>query len=155
MKKIKNHLGRNFKTERTDDKLSQGARSNLMSKIKSNKTSFELLFFDTLTKNDIFFEAHPKGILGHPDLIIWEVNLCIFLDSNFWHGWQYPRWKHKLKNDFWRDKIEKNRKRDRRTTAKLRRDGYKVIRLWEHQIKNSPEKCIDKIKYVLFEVNNG
>ncbi len=68
-----------------------------------------------------------------------------FLASDFWHGWQYPRWKHLLKNDFWRNKIENNRRRDRRTTQFLRRDGWKVIRIWEHEIKKGTTKNIELI----------
>ena len=146
MRKIKNHLGRNFKSERKNDTLTQQERSLLMSKIHSKKTSFEQMFFELANGKLPAYKAHPKGILGNPDIFIREYNVCVFLDSNFWHGWQYPRWKHKLKNDFWREKIERNRKRDRRVTVTLRRHGYIVVRLWEHQIKNYPLKCIDKIR---------
>jgi len=146
MAKIKNYLGRNLKSKSKRDKLTKSARSLLMSKIHSKQTSFERYFFEIIKKELPRFETHPKGILGRPDIIIRKHKICVFLDSNFWHGWQYPRWKHKLKNDFWRNKIEKNRKRDKRITVTLRRKGYIVIRLWEHQIKNDPSKCVEKIK---------
>lgn len=69
----------------------------------------------------------------------------MFFDSNFWHGWQYPRWKHLLKNDFWREKIERNRIRDRRVTRKLHTEGWVVLRLWEHQLKKDQSMCVKKI----------
>jgi len=135
MAKIRNQLGRNFKTERKGDTLTIEKRSALMSKIKSKETNFELRFFQSLKDNRIKFESHPKDILGHPDLVIRKKKTCVFLDSDFWHGWQYPRWKHKLKNDFWREKIERNRKRDQFVNFKLRKSGWHVIRLWEHDLK--------------------
>ena len=50
---------------------------------------------------------------------------------------------------FWRDKIERNMKRDRKVTRKLRADGWSVVRLWEHDIEMSPEKCVGKIRRCL------
>ena len=82
---------------------------------------------------------------GKPDIVFYRYKVCVFLDSDFWHGWQYPRWKHLLKNDFWRSKIENNRDRDRKTTAYLRRHGWAIVRIWEHSIKNNRYFEIDKI----------
>lgn len=59
----------------------------------------------------------------------------IFVDSNFWHGWQYPKWKKKLTSNFWINKIESNRRRDRRNNRTLKKMGWRVIRIWEHQLK--------------------
>lgn len=136
MSKIRNYLGRNLRSRRKKDILSKKDRSVLMSGIRSKKTSFELKFFRELKNRGVEFKAHPKDIFGHPDLVITNSKTCVFLDSDFWHGWQYPRWKHKLKNDFWRQKIENNRRRDKLITRKLRTDGWRVVRLWEHDIKN-------------------
>jgi len=134
MRKIRNHLGRDLKSKRTRDKLSPKERSLLMSKIRSKGTRLELKFFKGLRKQGIDFQIHPKDIIGHPDLIVRRKKICVFIDSDFWHGWQYPRWKHKLKNRFWRNKIENNRKRDRRITNSLKARGWKVIRVWEHEL---------------------
>ncbi len=117
MKKVyKNYSGRNFKKIRTPDKLSKKRRSNLMSKIRSRETKFEQDFIAELkirTKNK--FEINTASIRGKPDIVFRKKRICVFLDSDFWHGWQYPRWKHLLKDDFWRLKIENNK----RETMKL------------------------------------
>jgi DNA mismatch endonuclease (patch repair protein) len=89
------------------------------------------------------------SIKGNPDIVFKKLKICVFLDSDFWHGWQYPRWKHLLKNDFWRDKIMNNRKRDRRNTIYLRNKGWNVIRFWEHQITRDKNRLINKIKKIL------
>ncbi len=133
---IKNYLGRNFKSKRRPDKLSTKKRSSLMSHIRSKNTKFETDFIKELRKKTkVKFQTHVRGMRGNPDIVFSKQKICIFLDSDFWHGWQYPRWKHLLKNDFWRNKIENNRRRDIKTTAFLKRNGWKVCRFWEHDIK--------------------
>jgi DNA mismatch endonuclease, patch repair protein len=148
--KYNNYLGRNFKKRRTPDKISKTKRSKLMSRIRSKNTAFEKAFISQIKENITqIFQKHIKKIKGNPDVVYNSSRLCVFLDSDFWHGWQYPRWKHLLKNAFWRNKIEANRKRDRRTTRYLKRNGWKVLRIWEHQIKINPLKQIKRIKQIV------
>lgn len=146
-KKISNTLGRNFNRQRKPDNLNEEERSNLMSQIRSRKTKFEEEFLTNLIPRieGIDYELNCEKIRGKPDIVFIKNRICVFLDSDFWHGWQYPRWKHLLKNDFWREKIKKNRKRDRTVTNYLRRNGWKVLRIWEHAIKKNKEKEIVKV----------
>lgn len=124
-----------------------------MSKIRSKNTKFENNFIAELKKNTKKkFETNVKEIKGKPDIVFKRHNLCVFLDSDFWHGWQYPRWKHLLKNDFWRNKIETNRKRDIKNTQHLKRNGWRVIRIWEHNINKNIKREIQKI---LDTINNA
>lgn len=136
-KRIKNFQGRNFKKIRENDKLSPQLRSLLMSRIHSQGTKLEL-FLTTLLKKSIKnkFIVNVKELKGKPDLVFQKERLCVFVDSDFWHGWQYPRWMHLLKNDSWREKINNNRKRDIKTSLFLKGEGWKVLRIWEHQLKN-------------------
>ena len=135
MKKTKNYLNRNFKKERGDDLLPTKKRSELMSKIRSRDTKFEREFIDALKKSTRKkFRTNVVSIKGKPDIVFQKDKVCIFLDSDFWHGWYYPKWKHLLKNDFWRKKIENNRRRDRKISAYLRKNGWQVIRIWEHEL---------------------
>jgi len=155
-KKINNYAGRNFKKERTNDKISKKKRSSLMSKIRSKNTKFEEEFINLLKKSTRKkFRTHVTDIKGKPDIVFNRTKVCVFLDSDFWHGWQYPRWKHLLKNDFWRDKIERNRARDKKTTAFLKRSSWKVVRLLEHQIKNDSPQCVMRIKNELMKKVSG
>lgn len=109
-------------------------------------TAFETAFITLLKqKTKRNFLTHVKQLKGTPDIVFQQAKVCIFLDSDFWHGWQYPRWKHLMKNDFWRGKIEKNRKRDRKNTVLLKKEGWKVIRIWEHQIKSDMNTYLEKI----------
>lgn len=146
-RKIKNYLGRDFKRERNPDKQSPASRSSQMSKIRSKDTRFEKAFIKLLKEEfGGSFVTHVASIRGKPDIVFEKQKLCIFLDSDFWHGWQFPRWKHLMKNDFWVNKITNNRKRDLKTKRILKKNGWMVIRIWEHQIKQDPQKSIQKIK---------
>jgi DNA mismatch endonuclease, patch repair protein len=70
--------------------------------------------------------------------------VAVFVDGDFWHGWRLPTWEHKL-SPFWRDKLRTNRARDRRNFRRLRSHGWKVIRLWQHQIITNIEDSIARI----------
>lgn len=145
-RKIRNYLGRNFQRKNSGDKISQEKRSALMSKIRSKKTKLEVEFINLLKKETKYrFLTHQRSIKGNPDIVFKSKKICVFIDSDFWHGWQFPRWKNTLKNDFWREKIQKNRLRDRKITAFLRKDGWVVIRIWEHNIKKDSEKALEKV----------
>jgi len=149
-KKIRNYAGRNFRKKRTKDKLTRKNRSILMSQIRSKGTKFEQDFIIFLKKSTSKkFLTNVTSIKGKPDIIFKKAKICIFLDSDFWHGWQYTRWKHLLKNNFWRKKIRDNKARDVKTTLFLKRQGWTVLRFWEHAIKRKPLVCLDKINQAL------
>ena|SRR3989338_4117767 len=148
--KPRNYLGRNLKKTRSGDPLPTKQRAELMSKIRSRDTRFEQEFIALLRKaTRKKFQTNVVSIKGKPDIVFRGDKLCVFLDSNFWHGWQYPRWRHLLKNDFWRKKIERNRKRDRQVSLGLRNRGWNVIRIWEHEIKRGPERMLATIAFYL------
>ncbi len=145
-KKINNKLGRNFNRFRQRDKITIEKRSAVMSRIRSRGTKFEDDFIRHLRRKiKIKFEVNAWDIRGKPDIVFRRKRVCVFLDSNFWHGWQYPRWKHLLKDDFWRNKIEANRRRDRNATQYLKRRGWKVVRIWEHEIKSDLQGTIAEV----------
>ena len=149
-KRTYNSLNRDFSKERNSDKLTVRERSRRMSLIRSKSTKFEQNLIAVLKKRTRkTFTSNDVSVLGKPDIVFKKPRVCVFFDSNFWHGWQYPRWKHLLKNDFWREKIERNRARDRRVTQKLRAEGWVVLRLWEHQLKKDQTICLKKVVDVL------
>ncbi len=124
------------------DNLTKAQRSFNMSRIKSRDTKLEQQFVQFLENQNITFLKHPK-IYGLPDFQI--DNLLIFLDSDFWHGWRFNKWKNRLPPKYWVKKIESNIKRDKKKFRILRQKGYKVLRIWEHQLKQQ-EKVLLKMK---------
>jgi DNA mismatch endonuclease, patch repair protein len=126
------------------DFLSPSERRSLMSRVRGKNTRIELLMFAELEKRGIRFSTHAPGLDGHPDIFIDTCSLLVFLDGDFWHGRNYDSWQHKL-TPFWRAKIERNIERDRRQRARLRRQGWHVLRLWGSDILKDSEKCVQKI----------
>lgn len=126
------------------DRVSKAVRSRIMSRIRGKNTGIEKTVFRGLTAYGLKFRRHFKGARGTPDVAVPAQRLAIFIDGDFWHGYRYPAWRHKIGQKFWRDKIERNRARDRRNFAALRRQGWRVLRLWGHEVTRDPYVAIRK-----------
>ena len=128
------------------DRFSREVRSAIMSRIRSKNTGIEVLVFRELRARGIYFQKHYRFAAGTPDVAVPKKKIAVFIDGDFWHGYRYPAWKRKLSSEFWRAKIERNRQRDIRNFRTLRRQGWHVLRVWEHQLKkNNRTKFIEKI----------
>ncbi len=68
--------------------------------------------------------------------------IAVFIDSDFWHGHPKRCIMPKTNSDYWLNKIARNRIRDKEVNRILKHDGWKVLRLWEFDVKNNLEKCI-------------
>lgn len=77
----------------------------------------------------------PKGIFGRPDFANKNRKIALFIDGCFWHGCKDHFKCPKTNSKFWWDKIERNMKRDKEVTERLRAEGWTVIRIWEHELK--------------------
>jgi DNA mismatch endonuclease, patch repair protein len=77
-----------------------------------------------------------------------DIKLTVFVDGDFWHGWRFPAWQHKLTGK-WERKIGENRRRDLRNHSRLRRIGWRVVRLWEHKVTGNPEYCTALLRTAL------
>lgn len=84
------------------------------------------------------YRSNNGSLPGSPDVVLPRHRVAIFVDGDFWHGWRLSSWEHKL-TDFWRDKLRANRVRDQRNFRRLRRNGWKVMRIWEHQIEQKEQ----------------
>lgn len=125
------------------DIFNKEKRSYVMSRIRSKDTGIELKMIKILEENKIKFTRHPN-LLGTPDFLVGK-RMLVFCDGDFWHGYDYRNGRVPPQK-FWREKIERNMERDRRTARKLRREGWSVIRLWEHDINKRQDYCVKKIK---------
>lgn len=72
------------------------------------------------------------------DVVFASRRACIFIDGCFWHGCPYHFSVPHTNSGWWREKIEDNKARDRRQRGALRREGWHVIRVWEHDLQNMP-----------------
>ena len=91
------------------------------------------------------WRRHVKKIPGKPDFIFPKQKIAVFVDGCFWHGCPKCYKKPKTNKKFWKEKIEGNIKRDKKNRAKLRREGWKVLRIWEHDINKNFKISIEKI----------
>ena len=118
------------------DNLSREKRSHIMSTIRGRNTKAELAMLGTL--KNLHFTYQPRGIYGNPDFANRKEKVAIFIDGCFWHGCRKHFKPPTSNEEFWRKKIERNIRRDREVTRSLRRDGWRVIRVWEHDLHLDP-----------------
>jgi len=84
---------------------------------------------------------------GRPDFVWPKIKVAVFVDGCFWHGHDCGRNVTPRTNaEAWREKIEGNQGRDRKTTHRLRQEGWKVIRIWECQLAKNPGRCVARIR---------
>ncbi|WP_369044245.1 very short patch repair endonuclease [Rubrivivax gelatinosus] len=129
--------------------MSAEKRSQLMGRIRSKDTGPERIVAAMLRVHRFKFEQHARDLPGRPDFVFRSRHLVILVDGDFWHGWRFPAWQHKLA-PFWREKIAANRARDLRNIRRLRRSGWIVVRVWEHQLRRSVpavrERLLDALR---------
>lgn len=127
------------------DNFDKETRSRIMSAIRSKNTLPEVRTFRALRQRGVYFQRHYKGVSGTPDIAVPSLKKAVFIDGDFWHGFRYPLWKKRLNSRFWKDKIERNRQRDKIYHQRLRRLGWKIMRVWEHQLNKDFNKTICRI----------
>lgn len=120
------------------DVFTKEKRSEVMSRIKGkgNKDT-ELVMIQILRRSHISGWRRNQAVLGKPDFIFPKNKVALFVDGCFWHS--CPKHSNMPKNNqgFWREKLQKNKDRDKFVTHELRKSGWKVIRVWEHELANS------------------
>jgi DNA mismatch endonuclease (patch repair protein) len=122
-------------------------RSKIMSKIRGKNTKPELLFRKALWKRGIRYRINSKKLPGKPDISIQKYKLAIFIDGEFWHGYNWNERKETINSNrgFWIPKIERNMQRDEEVNQQLADLDYTVFRFWERDINAELDKCINDI----------
>jgi DNA mismatch endonuclease, patch repair protein len=101
-----------------------------------------------LAESNLAFEQHAQDLPGRPDFVLRSQSVAVFIDGDFWHGWRYPLWRSKL-NERWQLKIEATRRRDQRNFRRLRYMGWRVVRIWEHEVEQDIERAAQRLFAVL------
>lgn len=127
------------------DNLTKTQRRKNMRHIRSQNTSPELKIMKELRSRKIYFAKYSKTIIGKPDIVFRRKKIVVFVDSDFWHGHPKRFMMPKTNVKYWRPKIERNKKRDKEVNRKLKKAGWKIIRLWDYDVKHKIDKCISKI----------
>lgn len=124
------------------------AHSRRMRAIKAagSRSTEQVLITAMVQANLGGWEERPKDIKGKPDLFFRELNVAVFVDGCFWHG--CPQCGHipGKNRPYWEAKIGGNRERDRETVGLLEAEGKRVVRLWEHELKQDLSGCVTQIR---------
>jgi len=118
-----------------------------MAKIKAQDTKPELKLRKALWNLGFRYRKNVKKLPGTPDIVFKKVKLVVFVDGEFWHGfdWEMKKLKIKTNRDFWIPKIERNMQRDAENNTLLSEKGWKVMRFWEKEINSNLEGCINQV----------
>lgn len=120
------------------DKLTREQRSANMRAVKSRNTAPEILARRAAHRMGLRFRLHRQDLPGRPDIVLPKHRAVIFVHGCFWHGHRgctraaLP----KSNSAFWEEKIRRNRLRDQRARAALRKLGWRIVVLWQCQIGN-------------------
>ena len=119
------------------DVHSPATRSYNMSQIKGKDTKPELLVRQYLHAQGLRYRLHDKALPGKPDLVLPKYKTIVFVHGCFWHKHEGCRYfvVPKTRTDFWLNKIGKNVVNDERQQAELAAAGWKVLTVWECELK--------------------
>ena len=115
-----------------------------MSQIKSKDTTPEIAVRKLIWKKGYRYRI-GHGLMGKPDMVFPFYGIAVFIDGCFWHGCPKHCRMPSSNVSYWKQKIYGNKKRDKKINRQLKKEGWKVIRIWEHDIKKGSEKSVKRI----------
>lgn len=132
-------------------------RSQIMSRVKSkgNKAT-ELALIRLFRSTSISGWLRGAKLYGKPDFIFRNHRLVIFVDGCFWHGCPKHASQPSTNIAFWKEKLRKNKSRDQLVTKELRREGWRVLRIWQHELMARNERrLVERIRRALTRKSDG
>jgi len=124
------------------DVLTKKQRSYCMSRVRGKDTLPELFLRRALSEAKIRgYRLHYK-LLGKPDIVFSKKKIAIFIDGCFWHKCPKCFSSPQTNRIFWLKKINSNVKRDKFVDLELKKKGWKVIRIWEHELEKNINKYL-------------
>lgn len=126
------------------DVLTKSQRSYCMSRIRAGDTGPELALRRAIWASGLRYRLRYK-LLGRPDLVFVSARVAVFVDGCFWHGCPVHSVKPKTRAEFWEKKIGGNMVRDAEVQSSLGKQGWKVLRFWEHEIDDELPRLVWRI----------
>ncbi|HEY6226922.1 MAG TPA: very short patch repair endonuclease [Verrucomicrobiae bacterium] len=128
------------------DTFNKAERSRIMAAVRSrgNKAT-ELILMQLFRAAGLKGWRRHAAILGRPDFVFTKERVAVFVDGCFWHGCAQHCRMPASNRKYWVGKIERNMRRDRMTRKTLRAEGWKVVRVWEHELKRRPGYPVARI----------
>jgi len=130
------------------DVFTSTKRSEVMARIRScGNRDTELALAEIFRANGVRAWRRNQAVFGRPDFVFPKIRLAVFVDGCFWHGCPTHATWPANRAEWWRRKIEGNRARDRLVTRMLRRKGWRVLRIWEHELaKKNRGRLLARLK---------
>lgn len=122
--------------------------SRNMKQVKNKDSLIELILRKELWKRGMRYRKNVKNVCGKPDIAFIGKRIAVFVDSEFWHGYNFEVNKENIHSNkkFWFNKIKRNIERDLEVTIQLRDSGWVVLRFWGNDIKRNLKGCADEIE---------
>jgi len=121
------------------DTMTKAERSERMSRVRSKDSKPEMLVRSLVHRMGFRYRLHDRALPGSPDMVFPRLGKIIFVHGCFWHRHkercEFTRWP-KSRLDFWKPKLDQNHKRDKIVTRELRKLGWRVLIVWECQLKS-------------------
>jgi DNA mismatch endonuclease (patch repair protein) len=121
-----------------------------MSRIRgSGNKETELVLACLLRRHCIRGWRRQQPLFGKPDFVFRSTRVAVFVDGCFWHGCPKHSNLPASNRAFWKKKMAANKARDQRVNRTLRKEGWRVVRIWEHDLAKRSEVCIRRIQAAL------
>ena len=128
---------------------SKAYRSKMMSKIRATGGKAETQLAKALWHEGVRYFKNYKKLPGSPDIAITKYKVLVFVDGEFWHGYDWENVKKQrihTNRDYWIPKLERNMERDQEVNQTLKDMGYTVIRFWEkHEVFKDMDDCVNQV----------
>ena len=134
------------------DFLTPTERSRLMSLVRGRGNSAtELVLIRLFRRYGITGWRRNIALFGKPDFVFPQIHLALFVDGCFWHGCPKHGSIPATNHLFWRKKLEGNGTRDRLVSRTLRKRGWRVVRIWQHELsKNNEKRLVARLRRLGF-----
>ena len=127
------------------DTVSRQKRSEIMSHVKSKDSKIETLFRKELWQSGFRYRKNSSKYFGKPDIVLPKYKTAIFIDSCFWHGCKKHCRIPTARKKYWTEKIARNAERDKEVSKHYKKLGWKIFRVWEHEMSKNLNKMLKKI----------
>jgi DNA mismatch endonuclease (patch repair protein) len=130
------------------DNVSRLVRSRTMAAVKStgNRSTERVLRARLVRSGFRGWRMHARDVAGCPDFVFDEARVAVFVDGCFWHGCPACRRPPSSNQEYWTKKVARNVARDRRNARALRKDGWRVVRVWECALRSDAGKVVRRIR---------
>ena len=124
-------------------------RSETMARIRGKETTPERMLRAALWAGGLRYRLHLRTPVGRPDIVFKGAKVAVFVDGCFWHGCPRHYVRPRSRTTFWSKKLASNLERDRRQTTQLEAEGWRVCRIWEHDVIEDLPSAVAEIKRAL------